>query len=258
MNVFKELYNYRELLKTNVKKEIRGKYKASFLGVLWSFINPLLMVLVYVIVFPYIMQIQTENYLIFLICGVIPWNWFTNVISQGTTCITNNANLIKKVYFPREVLPISTATAGLINFLISCIIIVIFVLLGGNGISWHIIFLPLIALIQYLISLAMIFILSAINVYVRDVEYMVIFITNILFYATPILYSSSMFENSWIIWVFRFNPFAHLINAYRDIFYVHQVPNLVNLIILLGVGVIALVIGYMIFKKLEKRFVEEV
>ena len=111
MKVFKELYNYRELLKTNVKKEIRGKYKASFLGVLWSFINPLLMVLVYAIVFPYIMRVQTENYLIFLICGAIPWNWFTNVISQGTTCITNNANLIKKVYFPREVLPISTVTA---------------------------------------------------------------------------------------------------------------------------------------------------
>ena len=255
MKVFKELYNYRELLKTNVKKEIRGKYKASFLGVLWSFINPLLMVLVYAIVFPYIMRVQTENYLIFLICGVIPWNWFTNVISQGTTCITNNANLIKKVYFPREVLPISTVTAGLINFLISCIIIVIFVLLGGCGLSWHIVFLPLIALVQYLISLAMIFVLSAINVYVRDVEYMVI---NMLFYATPILYSSSMFDKGWFIWVFRFNPFAHLINAYRDIFYVHEIPNVVNLLILLGVSVIALIIGYMIFKKLEKRFAEEV
>lgn len=258
MKVFKELYNYRELLKTNVKKEIRGKYKASFLGVLWSFINPLLMVLVYAIVFPYIMRVQTENYLIFLICGVIPWNWFTNVISQGTTCITNNANLIKKVYFPRTILPISTVTAGLINFLISCIIIVIFVLLGGCGLSWHIVFLPLIALVQYLISLAMIFVLSAINVYVRDVEYMVIFIMNMLFYATPILYSSSMFDKGWFIWVFRFNPFAHLINAYRDIFYVHEIPNVVNLLILLGVSVIALIIGYMIFKKLEKRFAEEV
>ena len=258
MKVFKELYNYRELLKTNVKKEIRGKYKASFLGVLWSFINPLLMVLVYAIVFPYIMRVQTENYLIFLICGVIPWNWFTNVISQGTTCITNNANLIKKVYFPREVLPISTVTAGLINFLISCIIIVIFVLLGGCGLSWHILLLPFIALIQYIFSLAVVFLVSAINVYVRDVEYMVIFIINMLFYATPILYSSSMFDKGWFIWVFRFNPFAHLINAYRDIFYVHEIPNVVNLLILLVVSIIALIIGYMIFKKLEKRFAEEV
>ena len=79
MNVFKELYQYRELLKTNVKKDIRGKYKASFLGVLWSFINPLLQVLVYAIVFPYIMKVQTENYLIFLICGIIPWTWFSTL-----------------------------------------------------------------------------------------------------------------------------------------------------------------------------------
>ena len=258
MNVFKELYNYRELLKTNVKKEIRGKYKASFLGVLWSFINPLLMVLVYAIVFPYIMRVQTENYLIFLICGVIPWNWFTNVISQGTTCITNNANLIKKVYFPREVLPISTVTAGLINFLISCIIIVIFVLLGGCGLSWHILLLPFIALIQYIFSLAVVFLVSAINVYVRDVEYMVIFIINMLFYASPVLYSFEMFAVTKMIWLFRLNPMAHIINAYRDIFYVHQMPNMINLLIVLLVSIVLIIICYSIFKKMEKRFAEEV
>ena len=258
MKVFKELYNYRELLKTNVKKEIRGKYKASFLGVLWSFINPLLMVLVYAIVFPYIMRVQTENYLIFLICGVIPWNWFTNVISQGTTCITNNANLIKKVYFPREVLPISTVTAGLINFLISCIIIVIFVLLGGCGLSWHILLLPFIALIQYIFSLAVVFLVSAINVYVRDVEYMVIFIINMLFYASPVLYSFEMFAVTKMIWLFRLNPMAHIINAYRDIFYVHQMPNMINLLIVLLVSIVLIIICYSIFKKMEKRFAEEV
>jgi lipopolysaccharide transport system permease protein len=200
MKVFKELYQYRELLKTNVKKDIRGKYKASFLGVLWSFINPLLMVAVYAIVFPYIMRVQTPNYLIFLICGVIPWNWFTTVISQGTTCITNNANLIKKVYFPREILPISSVTSGLVNFLISCIIILIFVLAGGLGLSWHLIFLPLIALVQYVITLALIFLLSAFNVYVRDVEYIVMFIINMLFYATP-SFVSKRYVFKWLVYL---------------------------------------------------------
>ena len=142
MKLFKELYQYRELLKTNVKKDIRGKYKGSFLGVLWSFVNPLLQVLVYAIVFPYIMRVKTDNYLIFLICGIIPWTWFTTSISNGTNCITLNGNLIKKVYFPREILPISIVTSGMINFLISCLIILIFVLGGGLGISWHLVFLP--------------------------------------------------------------------------------------------------------------------
>ena len=258
MNFFKELYQYRELLKTNVKKEIRGKYKASFLGVLWSFINPLLQVIVYAIVFPYIMKIETENYLIFLICGIIPWTWFTTTISQGTTCINNNSNLIKKVYFPREILPISVVTSGLINFFISCIIILIFILFSGLGLSWHLLLLPFIVLIQYTISLAMIFLLSALNVYVKDVEYIVMFLINMLFYATPVLYSVELFKDSWLIWIFRLNPFAHLINAYRDIFYVHRIPQMSQLLVLLIIGLILLVICYKIFKKLEKRFAEEI
>ena len=257
MNFFKELYHYRELLKTNVKKDIRGKYKGSFLGILWSFINPLLQVLVYALVFPYIMKVETENYLIFLICGIIPWTWFITSISQGTTSITNNANLIKKVYFPREILPISVVTSGLVNFLISCIIILIFVLLGGLTISWHLIFLPFIIIVQYLFTLALIFVLSAFNVYVKDVEYIVAFIINMLFYATPILYTTEMFSGP-ILWLFRLNPLAHLINAYRDVFYVHHIPNLINLSILLGVSILLVVICYIIFKKLEKRFAEEV
>lgn len=257
MNFFKELYHYRELLKTNVKKDIRGKYKGSFLGILWSFINPLLQVLVYALVFPYIMKVETENYLIFLICGIIPWTWFITSISQGTTSITNNANLIKKVYFPREILPISVVTSGLVNFLISCLIILIFVIFGGLGITWHLVFLPFIIIVQYLFTLALIFVLSAFNVYVKDVEYIVAFIINMLFYATPILYTTEMFSGP-ILWLFRLNPLAHLINAYRDVFYVHHIPNLINLSILLGVSILLVVICYIIFKKLEKRFAEEI
>ena len=126
MKVFKELYKYREFLYTNVKKDIRGKYKASFLGVLWSFINPLLQVTVYAIVFPYLMRGSAiPNYLLFIICGIIPWTWFTMSMVNGTTCVTNSGNLIKKVYFPREILPISSVTSGCVNFLISCFTVIL-------------------------------------------------------------------------------------------------------------------------------------
>ncbi len=257
MKLFKELYNYRELLKTNVKKEIRGKYKASFLGILWSFVNPLLSVLVYAIVFPYIMRVQTPNYLIFLITGVIPWNWFTTIVSGGSNVFISNSNIIKKVYFPREILPISVVTSGLINFLISCIIILIFVLLSNCGLSWHLIFLPFIALAQYVFSLAVVFIVSSINVYIRDTEYIINFLLQMAFYATPILYQSDLFAGGWLIWIFRLNPMAHLINAYRDIFYLHNIPNLLNIFIVLVISLILLVISYKIYKKLERGFAEE-
>ena len=258
MNVFKELFSYREFLRTNVKKDIRGKYKASFLGVLWSFINPLLQVLVYAIVFPYIMRVKTEHYLVFLICGIIPWTWFTTSLVGGTTCITGNSNLIKKVYFPREILPISTVTSGVVNFFISCIIILIFALCDGLGLSWHIVFLPIIMFLQYIFTLSIVLLTAAFNVYVKDVEYMVAFIINLLFYATPILYSADMFKGSKFAWVFKLNPMAYLVESYRNIFYAHEIPGPKSMAILFIGGLIILTISYTVFKKLEKRFAEEI
>lgn len=257
MKVFKELYQYRELLKTNVQKEIRGKYKGSFLGVLWSFLNPLLMVLVYALVFPYIMRTNVDNYLVYLITGVIPWNFFTTCITTGCNCVWINGGIIKKVYFPREILPISVVAAGLINFLISCVIILLFVFFGGIGFSVQLLWLPLIAIIQSALSLGLLFILSAINVYVRDIEYLVGFLLNLLFYATPILYTADMFPES-IRWVLYLNPMTTIIESYRNIFYYQQSPALIPLMIVFMVSFIILIIGYLIFKKLERGFAEEV
>ena len=215
--MFKELYDYRQLLKSNVSKEIRGKYKGSFLGVLWSFVNPLLMTLVYAIVFPFILRSTQPHYVTFVVIGVVLWTWFTNVISQGTNTIVVNGGIIKKVYFPREILPISIVTSGLINFLISCIIIAIFLICSGIGFSFYILLLPLIVLIQYILMLGLIFITSAIDVYVRDAEYIIAFLVSMLFYATPILYSSDLFPAKFS-WILNLNPLTTIINSYRDIF----------------------------------------
>lgn len=142
MQFFKNIYNYRELLKTNIKKEIRGKYKHSFLGVIWSFLNPLLQLAVYAIIFPIILKTPQENYVIFLCVALIPWTFFTTIVTQSTGTIIGNANIIKKVYFPREILPISVVTSAAINFLISTIIIIVFCFIFRNGINlvYHILY----------------------------------------------------------------------------------------------------------------------
>ena len=256
MELFSNLYNYRELLKSNVKKEIRGKYKGSFLGVLWSFINPLLQVLVYAIVFPYIMKVQTKNYLQYLISGIIPWTFFVTVINQGIITVRMNAGIIKKVYFPREILPISVALSGLVNFFISCLIILAFCIFGGIGVSWHLILLPLAAIIQFIFSLGLILALSAINIYIKDVEYIVIFMLNMLFYATPVLYSSSLFPSN-IRWVLYLNPMEGIIDLYRNIFIYHQLSSLGTFAYITGISIFVFVIGLLIFRKLEKGFAEE-
>ena len=255
--MLKSLYDYRQLLKSNVKKEIRGKYKGSFLGVLWSFVNPLLMTLIYAIVFPFILKDSQPHYVTFIIIGILPWNWFTTVIAQGTSTIIMNGGIIKKVYFPREILPISVVTSGLINYLISCIIIVVFLLCSGIGLSWYILFLPLIILTQYILSLGIVFITSAINVYIRDAEYIINFIINMLFYATPILYSASLFPEK-VRWILKLNPMTTIIESYRDILFYQSLPRIKSIAIVLIASWILLWIGVKVFKRLSKGFAEEV
>lgn len=257
MRVIKNLCDYRELFKSNIKKEIRGKYKGSFLGILWSFINPLLQVFVYSIVFSYVMRTQIDNYLVYVVCGIIPWTFFTTGVNQGMVTVRSNASIIKKVYFPREILPISVVASGLVNFLISCIIILIFTIGSGLGINWMIILVPVIALLQTLFTLGIVLICSAVNVYIKDLEYIVQFILNMAFYATPILYDISIFPTS-LRWVLSLNPLAHIVNAYRDIFMYHQLISLNSWIYMIIISVLFLVIGFAIFNKLQKGFAEEI
>ena len=255
--MIKNLYNYRELLKSNVKKEIRGKYKGSFLGVLWSFINPLLQVAVYAIVFPYIMRVQTSNYLQYLIIGIIPWTFFVTAINQGMITVRMNGGIIKKVYFPREILPISVVVSGMVNFFISCLIILLFCVGGGLGISWHLVLIPIIALLQFFITLGLILALSAINIYIKDTEYIVQFILNMLFYATPILYPATLFPER-LRWILYLNPISGIVECYRDIFMNHTMPSLNTLLYLVIIAAILFFVGLVIFRKLEKGFAEEV
>lgn len=263
MGILKELYLYRELLKSNVKKEIRGKYKGSFLGVLWSFINPLLMVLVYWLVFPYLMRGQMDNYLIYLVTAIIPWTFFTNVMAQGMASVRSNAGIIKKVYFPREILPLSVCVAGLINFFISCVIVLVFCATFNVGFSWHLILLPIIAIVQFFICLGATLMFSAINVYIKDMEYIINFIINMLFYGTPILYSIDNMTKtsdvpSALVKLVNLNPFTHLMNIYRDIFLYHEISAISSWLYVIGVAILIFILGLFIFKKLEKGFAEEV
>lgn len=257
MKLFKNIYEYRELLKTNIKKEIRGRYKQSALGVIWSFLNPLLQLAVYAIIFPIILRVQQENYVIFVCSALIPWTFFTTIVTQSTGVIIANGNILKKVYFPREILPISVVTSAAVNFLISTIIILVFVLCYGMGITWHIVFYPLVLLVQYVLSLGISFILSSLTVYFRDLEHFVGIAMMLLFYATPIVYSINTIEGSYAK-LLKLNPMCHIVEAYRSIFYYQGIPNLESLGILLVLSFILCILGYKLFKKLEKRFAEEI
>ena len=256
MELFRNLYNYREFLKTSIKKEFRGKYKKSFLGVLWSFLNPLFQLLIYAIVFPLILKNNVDNYAVFLIVALMPWTFFNSTIIQSAACIVGNAGIVKKVYFPREILPISTVTSNLINFMITQIIVFVALLISGIGFGTSIIIFPIVVLIQYILQLGLAFIFSAITVYVRDVEYIINIFMMLMFYLCPIVYDAGMIPGEFLKF-FKLNPMFHIISMYRTILYDKQMPSMLSLLWLFVVCIGILFGGYFIFKKLQKRFAEE-
>lgn len=256
MQIFSELYKYREFLKTSIKKEFRGKYKKSFLGVLWSFLNPLFQLLIYALVFPFILRNNVDNYTIFLIVALMPWNFFNMTILQSAASIVANGGIIKKVYFPREILPISTATSNLLNFMITGIIVFAALLISGIGIGTSVLVLPIIIVIQYVLQLGLAFIFSSITVYVRDVEYLLNVFMMLMFYLCPIVYSADMIPDKFLP-IFKLNPMFHIIGYYRTILYDKQIPNMNHVFILFIACTLILILGYLIFQKCKKRFAEE-
>ena len=203
------------------------------------------------------MRFNIDHYLIYLIAGIIPWTFFTTAINSGMNSILFNADIIKKVYFPRIILPISSVTSCLVNFLISCLIILIFVFISGVGIGISLIFLPIVVVIQYIFTLGVAFILSALEIYVKDIEHIVNFFISMLFYVTPILYTPDYVPDK-LQFILKLNPLAYIIEAYHSIFYYKEIPNMINLGIIACISVLVLLIGYKIFKKLQKGFAEEV
>ncbi len=256
MKLFKDLYQYRELLKTNVQKEIRGKYKGAWLGIIWSFLNPLLMLLVYSLVFPYIMRVQIPNYTMFLMTALMPWNFFTQTVANSSFAVIASGSILKKVYFPREILPISVVLSNVVNFLITFIIIIVFLILSGVGLSWTILLFPLVLIVQTILMFGIAFILSSITVYARDVEHIVNVIVMALFYGTPIVYTIDMLPAQFQT-LLQLNPMTSIIGAYRDVLFYQKLPDFASLGIVAIVSVIIMVFGLWLFRKLQRNFVEE-
>ena len=256
-NNIKELYDYREMIFSLIKRELRGKYQASVLGFLWTLINPLMQMVVYIIVFSFILKSGIKNFPIFLFVGLVPWNFFSISITSGATCVVNQENLIKKIYFPRVILPISYVTSMFINMLLTFIVIFIVLVLSGYGINIKAVaMLPLIMLIEYILALGICMLTSALAVYFRDLEYIMGIVTMAWMYLTPILYPIENVPEAYrgICYV---NPMTAIIVAYRDILYSSKVPEMGTLLNAVFMGILLLAIGLVSFEHLQRHFAEE-
>ena len=262
MKHLKEMYEYREMIFSLVKKDLRGRYKGSVLGFMWTFINPLLQLLVFTLVFSIIMRANYEQYYLFLFVALVPWMFFGSSVQDGSTCIMRESNMVKKIYFPREVIPISTVTSAFINMILTFVVVFIVLLISGRGINLvALLYLPVVMIVEYILCLGIALIVSSITVYLRDLQYILGIFVMALQYLTPVMYGVDMVENSgagyWLVFLFNLNPMTPIIRIYRQIIYYGEVPELHSLLLALIVGIVFIVIGEVMFKKLQKGFAEE-
>lgn len=268
-----DLWLYRELVGNMVRRDLSARYKGSTLGYLWTQLAPLLLMLVFLFVFSLLIPTGVALFPVFLIVALLPWNYCAEAIMNGTRSILDNAHLIKKVYFPREVLPLTSVFSSLLNYLLSLpmmflvIIVTQLVTLGTLNLSWTIAYLPVLLLIQTLFLVGMAFFLSAFAVPFRDTVHLVGIVIQFWFFLTPIFYSLEMIGEPLARVVRWLNPMASLVEFYREILYGNMVPvgqiptpALPALDSVLRVFVTTLLIlsfGYWFFQRQSKYFGEE-
>lgn len=257
MDRFKELWEYREMIFSLVKRDLKSKYKGSVLGFFWMILNPLLQLCVYTVVFSVIMKMNIDKYYLFMFVAFIPWIFFSTCLSGGTSAVFGQQDMVKKIYFPREVLPISFTISQFVNMLLSFLVILIVVFFSGIKISIQaFLCLPVIMIVEFILCLGITYITSALDVYFRDLGYIMNIVSMALVYLTPVFYSETMVPEKYLK-LFYLNPMTSIVIGYRDILYYGRMPKLTDLRLATGIGLIVLVMGHIIFLKLQKHFIEE-
>lgn len=269
MKNLKELYDYRQMIFSLVKKDLRGRYKGSALGFLWTFLNPLLQLVVYSIVFSTIFRNNIEKFYLYLFIGLLPWMFFSSSLTVGSVSVISSKDMVKKIYFPREVLPIAYVTSSFVNMLLCFLVVFIVMIIGGidpnSTFHWTaLLYLPIVMIVEYVLALGFAMLASALTVYFRDLEHILGIITMAWMYATPLLYDVSMIQNILVekgmgnlMHLYMLNPMTPIIVAYHQILYYGQAPDMSTLLSAVVLGLFFLILGYLVFRKLQRGFAEE-
>ena len=257
MNKLAEIYQYRTMIASLIQRDLRGRYKGSVLGFAWTFLNPLLQLVVYTVVFSTIMRAGIEDYYLFLFVALIPWLFFSTSLTGGASCIWTQKELVKKIYFPREVLPIAHVTSQLVNMLLSFIVVFAALLISGKGIRITVLpYLIPVILVEYLLSLGIAFISSSLTVFFRDLEHILAVVSMAWQFLTPVMYGVDMVPES-LRPIFMMNPMTSVIMAYRDVLYYQNAPELSTLLTAIVLGFTCLVVGWFLVGRRERHFAEE-
>lgn len=256
---FKLFLSYRELLFNLANREVIQRYKQSVLGYAWVILNPLFQLLVLTFVFSTIFRIASFNvpYVIFLIVGLLPWNFFAMSLSSASNSLVSSSSLITKIYFPREILVYGTIMSKIVDFFYSCLVLVAFFVFYKVAITYHIFWVIPIFIIQLIFTAGLSLLLASLNLFYRDIQYLLNLIISLWFYLTPVIYPIEQFPEKYR-WIFQINPMSVIINAYRQVVLGGKDPNLTNLGVAALTSIILFIVSFLIFKKSEGKFADYV
>jgi ABC-type polysaccharide/polyol phosphate export permease len=261
-----DIRSRRRLVRYLVQADIKKKGADTLLGNFWWILDPLLQMGVYVVFVSLILAVKTPDYPLFVLSAILPWKWFTTSISDAASSVVSQEKLIKQIQFPKLVLPVAATTAGVVGFAFGLLPLAGIMLLYADRISPFLILIPVIALVQYVFTLGVSFLVSAVNVFFRDLGNILRHFLRLWFYLSPALYSlaildaSTTFQQNPVLRTLAHaNPFAILFESYRAVIYgqpegLPHAPDWASLLGLLGASVVLLAIGAIVFKRLEPTF----
>ncbi len=255
----RDLWTYRELVFFMIWRDIKVRYKQTLLGALWAIIQPVLTMLVFNFIFGSIAKVPTEGipYPIFSYTALLPWGLFTAALNNASRSLTSNQNMVTKIYFPRLVLPLSSALGGLVDFAIAFLILIVMMVYYQVTPTAAIWTLPLFLLLTVITALGVALWLSAINVQYRDVNYVLPFLTQFWLFLTPVAYSAKVISDKWQL-VYSLNPMAGVVNGFRwALLGTNTGPNL-NMAVSVGISLIFLITGLLYFRSMEKTFADTI
>lgn len=270
MQKLSELVTSRELFYNLTLRELRSKYKRTVLGWTWSLLNPLTSMVIYTLVFGVFLKVEPdvgdpsglENFTMFLLCGLLPYNFISNGLNGGMGSLIGNGNLVKKVYFPREILVAASTASWVVSFLIELSVLAVVLAFFGNIVILWIPVVLLLVAIETVFVQGIALMLAAAAVYFRDLQHLLGLLLQVWFYTAPIVYPMSLIQDrlgtsGWQITLYNLNPLTRFVEAFRDVFYDMRFPPLDYFAYLLAVSFVTLWLGMVVFGRLQGRLAEE-
>lgn len=252
-----EVIAYSELLGNLVARDLKTKYRGSFFGIFWSLLNPLLLMIVYTLVFSVIVRVNIHPYAVFLLTGLVPWNAFAQSLTSATTSVTDNAGIVRKIYFPLQMLPLSAILANSVNFGINIGLLLVLTAVFHAHFAFTMLLVPILVLLQIAFTFGLGSMLAAGQVYFRDVQYFLSILLTAWFFLTPVVYSLDLVPHRLRPFL-AINPMAWDVSSFQDVWFYGRFPNWPTLLGFAAISVLSLLVGIVLYGRLSQRFAEEV